>query len=49
MVDESDQSEPVRKILGNHAARKSVNCCRAEKCEEVKMNGPEALKRAPWS
>jgi len=46
MVDESDQSEPVRKRLGNHAALKSVNCCRAGKCEDVKMKEPEALKRA---
>jgi len=37
MVDESDQSEPVRKRLGKHTALKSVNCCRAGKCEEVKV------------
>jgi hypothetical protein len=48
-VDETDQSDPVRKGLGNHAALKSINCCRAEKCEEVKMKETEALKRASWS
>jgi len=48
MVDESDQSEPVRKRLGYHTALKSVNCCRAGNCKEVKMKEPEALKRASW-
>jgi len=48
-VDECDQSELVRKGLGNHAELKSVNCCRAEKCELVKVKEPEAMKRASWS
>jgi len=48
-VEECDQSELVRKGLGNHAALKSVNYCRAEKCEAVKVKEPEAMKRASWS
>ena len=49
MVDESDQSEPVRKGVGNHAALKSVNWWRGENCEEVNMKESEVPKRASWS
>jgi hypothetical protein len=49
MVDESDQSQSLKKEVGNHAAMKSVICCMAYNCKGIDMKEPEVLKRVSWS